>query len=245
MTNNFTFKQVLDAVSAVRMMRFRDNLNPREDWLLYCVSHAARSHAQLFQDLWVLHETKELRDGFFVEFGAANGVKFSNTFLLEEEYGWKGILAEPARSWYPEIRQRRKAKVDPRCVWSRSGETVEFVEQTNALHSAMSGFSVVDPKTTTSETYAVETVSLNDLLIQNGAPPRIDFMSLDTEGSELEILKAFDFDTWDVRLIAVEHNFSDTRQGLYDLLTSRGYERRLETLSDVDDFYVKLPSSTG
>ena len=89
-------------------------------------------------------------------------------------------------------------------------------------------------------TYSVETVSLNDLLSQNGAPKRIDFLSLDTEGSELEILETFDFDTWDVRLIVVEHNFTEARQKIYDLLTSKGYERRLETLSDVDDFYVKL-----
>ena len=239
MTNKFTFSQILDMVSAVRLMRYRNNLNDREDWLFYCVSNAAISHAQFFQDLWVVYESKGLKDGFFVEFGAANGLTYSNTLLLEQDYGWTGILAEPARSWYPAIRQNRKARVDERCVWSRSGEKVEFVEQSNALHSAISGFSVVDPNSTSTQTYSVETVSLHDLLVQNGAPNRIDFMSLDTEGSELEILQNFDFDAWDVRLIAVEHNFSETRQRLFELLTSKGYQRKLETLSDVDDFYVK------
>lgn len=238
--NKFTFAQILDMVSAVRLLRDRETLNDREKWLYYCVQNATRSHAQFFQDLWVLMETSEKRNGYFVEFGAANGITYSNTLLLERNYGWRGILAEPARSWHPALKNARSAAIDHRCVWSRSGETVDFVEQSNALHSGVAGFSVVDPVADQSTGYQVETVSLNDLLQDHGAPTTIDFLSLDTEGSELEILTAFDFMAWDVRLIAVEHNFSDKRQPLYDLLTSVGYERRLPTLSDVDDFYVKV-----
>jgi len=243
MTNRFTFKQILDMVSAVRLMRYRDNLNERERWLFFCVAHGVRSHSQFFQDLWVVYELGGQRDGFFVEFGAANGTLYSNSLLLEQEYGWTGILAEPARSWYPAIRENRTCRVDDRCVWSRSGERIEFVEQANALHSGIQGYSVVDPDVSDTRTYSVETVSLNDLLSQNGAPRRIDFLSLDTEGTELEILQTFDFTSWDVRLIVVEHNHTETRQKIYDLLTSKGYERRLETLSDVDDFYVKLSAA--
>lgn len=238
--NVFSFAQILDMISAARLLRERDNLNDRERWLYYCVKNATISHAQFFQDLWVLMETGEKRNGYFVEFGAANGLRYSNTLLLERDFGWTGILAEPARSWHAELKTARSAAIDHRCVWSRSGETIEFVEQSNALHSGISGFSVVDPKADRSIRYGVETVSLNDLLTTHGAPKTIDFISLDTEGSELEILRAFDFAAWDVRLIAVEHNFSDKRQPLHDLLTSVGYERRLPTLSDVDDFYVKV-----
>lgn len=243
MPETFTFKQILDAVSAVRMLRFQEDLNERQRWLLYCVANCARSHGQFFQDLWVLHQTGEQRDGFFVEFGAADGLRYSNTLLLEQEYGWRGILAEPGRSWHAALRANRPgATVDDRCVWSRSGESVEFVEQINGLHSAISGYSVVDPDAATSRTYTVPTVSLNDLLAQNGAPARIDFLSLDTEGSELEILETVDFETWDIRHIAVEHNHTDKRDLILALLTSKGYERKLKTLSDVDDFYVKRPA---
>src|SRR5436189_1252600 len=74
--------------------------NPNESpelaaFLSYAATNAHRSHAQLFQDLFVLETVKEKRDGFFVEFGATNGVDLSNTALLERDYGWKGILAEP------------------------------------------------------------------------------------------------------------------------------------------------------
>jgi hypothetical protein len=85
----------------------------------------------------------------------------------------------------------------------------------------------------------VETVSLNDLLAGWDAPRRIDYLSLDTEGSELDILQHFDFAARDVRLISVEHNHTARRRPIFDLLTARGYRRRFETLSSVDDWYVR------
>ena len=85
----------------------------------------------------------------------------------------------------------------------------------------------------------METISLNDLLIQAQAPRTIDYLSADTEGSELEILAAFDFDRWDVRAISVEHNCTDNQEKLYALLTARGFRRQFPELSWFDDWYVK------
>jgi hypothetical protein len=87
--------------------------------------------------------------------------------------------------------------------------------------------------------YEVETVSLNDLLAQHGAPQRIDYLSVDTEGSELDILRAFDFDAWEVGLITVEHNYTPRREGLFELLTAKGFRRKFAALSRADDWYVR------
>ena len=76
----------------------------------------SKSFAQLHQDLWVLHETRHKRNGYFVEFGATDGVNLSNTCLLEREFGWRGILAEPNPAWHAALRQNRKADIDLRCV---------------------------------------------------------------------------------------------------------------------------------
>lgn len=62
------------------------------------------SKAQLRQDLFVLNHLDFKRNGFFVEFGATNGVNLSNSFLLERQFGWNGILAEPARIWHEQLR---------------------------------------------------------------------------------------------------------------------------------------------
>ena len=45
------------------------------------------------------HQGEQFRGGFFVEFGATNGIDLSNSYLLQSKYYWTGILAEPARCW--------------------------------------------------------------------------------------------------------------------------------------------------
>ena len=86
----------------------------------------------------------------------------------------------------------------------------------------------------------VETVSLNDLLKGHNAPKKIGYLSLDTEGSELAILKGFDFANYSIEIITVEHNYiPEVRSGIYELLTRNGFTRKHETVSAVDDWYVR------
>ena len=111
-----------------------------------------------------------------------------------------------------------------------------------AAHSTIDSFSDSDMHAASrrdGERYTVETVSLNNLLAFWNAPARIDYLSIDTEGSELDILQHFDWTAHDVRLISVEHNFTDRRGPICDFLTSKGYARKFEALSNVDDWYVK------
>jgi len=86
--------------------------------------------------------------------------------------------------------------------------------------------------------YEVKTISLNDLLKKYSAPNLIDYLSIDTEGSEFEILNAFDFDTYSIKIITCEHNYSDNREKIFKLLTSKGYERKYVEVSDFEDWYV-------
>jgi uncharacterized protein YlxP (DUF503 family) len=64
-------------------------------------------------------------------------------------------------------------------------------------------------------------------------------MSVDTEGSELRILQAFDHEKYNVSVITVEHNHTPQRQEIEALMISRGYRRCFELFSAVDDWYVK------
>ena len=76
------------------------------------------------------------------------------------------------------------------------------------------------------------TTSLLDLLQQNDAPEVIDYLSIDTEGSELAILEGFDWDSYQIRCITVEHNFTDKREPIRHLLEAQGYERREASWDD-------------
>ena len=84
----------------------------------------------------------------------------------------------------------------------------------------------------------IKTVSLLDLLDQYQAPSFIDYLSVDTEGSEFEVLNSFDFSKYRFGLITVEHNFTPMRQQLHELLTSNGYKRILASYSVFDDWHV-------
>jgi FkbM family methyltransferase len=219
-------------------------MNWAEDraFLHYCLHAFSKSKAQLFQDMFVLFSLAQKREGFFVEFGATNGVTLSNTCLLERDYGWNGILAEPAKCWHQELRANRSCVIDTRCVWSESGKMLEFNQVADRELSTITRYSDHDKHFAArkhGEIYPVETISLNDLLSEHGAPDRIDYLSVDTEGSEFEILAAFDFGRYDVKIITVEHNFTANRDRIASLLQSQGYSRVLEGFSMWDDWYRK------
>jgi hypothetical protein len=61
---------------------------------------------------------------------------------------------------------------------------------------------------------------------------------MDTEGSEPEILNAFDFTAFRFRVVTCEHNYGPNREKIFSLLSSHGYERVFESLSEADDWYV-------
>lgn len=212
------------------------------DFVAFILKHAGESRAQLFQDLFVLFWTRGKRDGYFVDVGASDGVTFSNSWLLETGFGWTGILAEPARGWHDQLRKNRRGAVDTRCVWGRSGERLAFRETPDRGLSTVEAFARSDGHARSrerGETCPVDTVSLNDLLEAHGAPKTVDYLSVDTEGSELTLLNPFDFSKTDIRILTVEHNFTPARDRLRALLESHGYQRVFEKFSRWDDWYVK------
>lgn len=211
-------------------------------FLAAAIKHLSESKSQICQDLLVLYLTNHKKNGFFVEFGATDGITLSNTYLLEKNFAWSGLLAEPARSWHTALAQNRSCIIDKRCVWSESGKKLNFHEATIGELSTVDGFMKQDGharERAPGEDYVVESVSLNDLLASHSAPRQIDFLSVDTEGSEYEILKNFDFSKYEVKIITVEHNYSASREKIHALLIENGYTRIFEGFSQWDDWYIK------
>jgi len=218
-------------------------LDPRtRDFLAFCTSRIEISNSQILQDLFVLWVLREKRGGYFVDFGATDGIELSNSYLLETKYGWNGIVAEPAKDWHASLRRNRQCSVEFDCVSDRSGSVVSFDETPGLGLSTMASFADDDRHAESrqdSVRYDVRTVSLNDLLQRHDAPGSIDYISIDTEGSELSILGAFDFQAYKPSIVTVEHNFVDAKRGaIFEVMTRNGYKRHFEALSMFDDWYV-------
>ena len=213
-----------------------------EDALVQALAVLPDSQSQLRQDIFVLSQCGFKSAGYFVEFGATDGQTLSNTWLLEKHYRWTGILAEPGRRWHRQLQSLRDVSIDTDCVWSESGARLEFVEAQVGELSTIASYADSDEHAVSrlnARRYEVTTVSLDDLLKRYDAPSQIDYLSIDTEGSEFQILKAFNFDNYKFSVITCEQNFTSNRENIHALLTEHGYVRKLESVSKFDDWYVR------
>jgi FkbM family methyltransferase len=204
-------------------------------------SEVPDSKSQIYQDLFVLMFLGFKEDGYFVEFGATDGLRFSNTYLLEKKYGWKGVLVEPAKIWQSSLFENRRCKIDTRCVWAESNKLLMFNETTIGELSTLQYLSDRDMHADARKSgnhYYVETVSLNDLLKEHNSPDFIDYLSIDTEGSEFEILSTLNFDKYRFGFISCEHNFTSVRDQIFELLSAQGYIRVFPEKSEFDDWYI-------
>lgn len=186
------------------------------------------SYSQLGQDLKVIEFYNKKENGYFIEIGASNGIDLSNTYLLETTYKWKGICCEPIQTRYNELIINRPNSICcNEAVYNESDLTVIFDIAHNS--DTASGIAdnidchknFVDANKTSIQ---VKTISLLDLLNKSNAPTFIEYLSLDTEGSEYEILKTFNFEKYTFGLIDVEHNYVEPRRSkIKELLLSKGY----------------------
>ena len=137
---------------------------------------------------------------------------------MENKLGWDGILAEPAKIWHENLKSNRSCNIDTSCVAKESGLIYTFLEvkdDSSLCTPSISGVEefadngdwASDLRKNNSIKYEVETISLEDLLNKYKAPKEIEFLSIDTEGSEFEILKGYDFSKRKINKICVEHNY--------------------------------------
>lgn len=152
-----------------------------------------------------------------------------------ENFGWKGIIAEPLPRWHQKIRQR-KCHVDLRCVYEKSNSKLMFEDVFD--NPELSGITEdLDQHNNASlrknsTKLEIDTISLNDLLEEYKAPSKIDYISVDTEGSEFKILKNFNFKRYDVKIFTVEQNFVESkRNNIFELMSANNFIRVFEKIS--------------
>lgn len=189
-------------------------------------------YSQFGQDQFVYENFfKGNKEGVFVEIGAHDGISFSNTYFFEKELGWKGFCIEPIPEIFEKLKNNRTAKCIQGCISDKKG-TAEFlrIEGSSEMLSGLkekyhpSHLKRIEKEIQESggekKVIQVPCFSFNDFAASNQIT-RIDYLSLDTEGGEWEILQSIDFQTVDIDTISVENNYNDKR--FHQFLSSKGY----------------------
>lgn len=168
-----------------------------------------------------LEEHVPQKNGFFVELGANDGVSQSNTLFLEKYKNFKGVLIEPYPMNYEKCKINRSEKnfyFLGACVgFSYSKKTVELLFS-NLMTIALEGKSTIGNPVAHAERgiqflndeavfkFSAKASTLNEVLNMANAPKLIDFMSLDVEGAEIEVLYGIDFTQYCFKLMLIETN---------------------------------------
>lgn len=195
----------------------------------------ATYYSQCGQDRFVYEKYfQNNQGGVFVDIGAHNGIKYSNTYFLEKEKGWKGICIEPIPERFAELQSCRDCVCIQGCISDIEGISQLLMVSSPVVDTEMlsgllhkydnrhlervkreiirngGSYQLID----------VQCYILNDLLENNGIA-HVDFLSIDTEGGEFDIISSIDFARFRIDVITVEDNYRDPRFIPY--LTEKGY----------------------
>lgn len=209
-------------------------------------------YSQIGQDKYYVENIiKHRKNGVFLDIGAHDGITFSNTYYLEKYLEWTGICVEPNPNMYKKCKKNRKSILCNKAIYSKSNEKVELIvpcgegvvegdieqlcglkghiREKNLKHDFSSQYSKY-------KTVVVETININDLLNMHNIHT-IDYMSIDVEGYELDILKSIDYSKNKIKFITVEHGNDDKYQNnIKQFLESKNYIRH--RLNKWDDEYI-------
>ena len=190
-----------------------------------------KSYAQHKQDLWVVNHFKGKRNGIYVDIGAHDGITLSNTYLLEKEYGWTGIVIEPLpHQWQRLIDNRPNSIPFNIAIYDKVGEENFLLVDHDGYPDMLSGIqkdmgirqmSDLLKESTKRRMIKVPTQPLKDILLEANIH-YVDYLSIDVEGAELKVLQSIDFNKVFIDIIMFENGGKSNH--IRDYLKEKGYE---------------------
>lgn len=204
--------------------------------------------SQLYQDVFAAFIIGNKFEKTFLEFGATDGLELSNSYMLEISDNWRGVLSEPSPQWHDLLKKNRtNTKIITKCIWSASKKKLDFFMSDVGVLSTINDYVDSDKSSMpgnakerkkSGKVISVETISLNDVIKEYFSNVTPSYISIDTEGSEYEILKSFSLDIYRPRVFTIEHNFTEYQNKIDQLMDSQNYIRIFRNLTAFDAWYV-------
>ncbi len=179
-------------------------------------------------------------EGFFAEVGANHPTEGSQTWLLEQN-GWRGLLVEPQEKYFLLLKASRPNSVVIRAACSCPGKV--GIAQLHIPEEELEGFATLkrnvdDHGIMYRRIEHVEARTLDSLLEEAGSP-KVDFLSVDTEGTELDVLQGFDLQRHQPGLVLIE----DKGQSLTKHRHLRAHGYKLVKRTELNNWYVPVATT--
>jgi FkbM family methyltransferase len=209
----------------------------------YVITSSGKTHSQLFQDYaYLYHCNKNMspNNGIFVEVGVGNGTDHSNSLFLENHLKMDGLLIEPDPRQAESIKRNRTARYAGVAVSETVGTITFHMASTPELSwvGSEKPDDGLDRNAVQSKT--VPSMPLDDILEKNlNHEESIEYLSIDVEGGELNVLKGFTYSKWKPKFITIEHNrVDDIKKAMSDFFCD-DYKIVLSELSDCDMWLLR------
>ena len=157
-----------------------------------------KQYSQYGQDI-LLNNLINKQNGFFIDIGAHDGICFSNSYLFETELEWNGICIEPLPNIFKKLEKNRKCILE-NCAISDVEGALDFVsiEGLNESGEMLSGFGREETAKFLGRTYEIIKVNTFrlDVILDKHNIKYADFCSIDTEGTEINVIKSINWHTY-------------------------------------------------
>ena len=205
--------------------------------------------SQYHQDRWLDENIfKGKRDGILDEAGAFDGETHSNTAFFERERGWTGICIEPQAEYFQKLSACRDCVCVHAALATKAGpasflkvEGHGAAPEFSGLRKTMSNYQIgrirkkVKSEQARTKTMVVGCLRLDHILVDNGIE-EVDYLSLDMEGGELDVLRSLDLQRFKVHVVGIENN--EKRGDIAGYMQKQGYG--LVTRLAVDEIYERV-----
>lgn len=168
------------------------------------------TYSQLWEDLIINRIFSHKKDWFYIDVWANDNIRLNNTYLFYQNW-WNGINIEPNISLYNKINKKRKRDINLNIgIWNNTWEKLKLYIPRGGIWHVLATFDEKIKKDyerqwiSIFDTQEIEIMKLKDVFEKYTKWKQVDFLSIDTEWFEMEVLNSNDWNIYRPHLIMVE-----------------------------------------